>query len=91
MTTVDSTGENRQTRRPEVDLDRRYGRIAISALVAALPYGGESKTRLRNGTGSQDPGRWRRKPAHGSRRLSRSIAPVRRCHLGLARTYGAWP
>ena len=27
-----------------MDLDRRYGRIAISALVAALPYGGESKT-----------------------------------------------
>ena len=44
MTTVDSTGENRQTRPPDVDLDRRYGRIAISALVAALPYGGECKT-----------------------------------------------
>ena len=44
MTIVDSTDENRQTRRPDVDLDRRYGRIAISALVAALPYGSESKT-----------------------------------------------
>jgi hypothetical protein len=43
MTTLDTTGENRPTRRPEVDLDRRYGRIAISALVAALPYGGDSK------------------------------------------------
>lgn len=45
MTTANSTGDNRETRRPEADLGRRYGRIAISALVAALPYGGESKSK----------------------------------------------
>ena len=55
MTTVDLTGENRQTRRPDVDLDRRYGRIAISALVAALPYGGESKTPAPKTEFFQDP------------------------------------
>lgn len=44
MTTAKSTGDQRETRRPEVDLDRRYGRIAISAVVAALPYNGESKS-----------------------------------------------
>ncbi len=44
MTTANSTGDNRETR-PEADLDRRYGRIAISAVVAALPYGGESKSK----------------------------------------------
>ena len=45
MTTANSTGDNREARRQEADLNRRYGRIAISALVAALPYGGESKTK----------------------------------------------
>jgi len=45
MTTAKTTSENRDTRRSEPDLDRRYGRIAISALVAALPYGGESKAK----------------------------------------------
>jgi hypothetical protein len=45
MTTANSTADTRDARGPEADLDRRYGRIAISALVAALPYGGESKTR----------------------------------------------
>jgi hypothetical protein len=43
MTTANSTGDHREARRPEADLDRRYGRIAISAVVAALPYGGERK------------------------------------------------
>lgn len=43
MMTTNSTGVDRDTRPPEPDLDRRYGRIAISALLAALPYGGESK------------------------------------------------
>lgn len=46
MTTANSTGDDREARRPEADLDRRYGRIAISALVAALPYGGESKQKM---------------------------------------------
>lgn len=41
MTTANTTGES-EKRRSEQELDRRYGRIAISALVAALPYGGES-------------------------------------------------
>lgn len=45
MTTANSTGDTREARRHEADLNRRYGRIAISALVAALPYGGESKTK----------------------------------------------
>lgn len=52
MSTANSTGDNREARRPEADLDRRYGRIAISALVAALPYGGESKPKT---TVSPDP------------------------------------
>jgi hypothetical protein len=42
MTTPMTTGETNENRRPEQELDRRYGRIAISALVAALPYGGET-------------------------------------------------
>ena len=42
MTTANTTGESIEKRRSERELDRRYGRIAISALVAALPYGGES-------------------------------------------------
>jgi hypothetical protein len=41
-TTAKTTGEPLSNRRSEPDLDRRYGRIAISALVAALPYGGET-------------------------------------------------
>jgi hypothetical protein len=42
MTTAKTPSESNENRRPEQDLDRRYGRIAISALVAALPYGGET-------------------------------------------------
>jgi hypothetical protein len=42
MTTAKTTGESHENRRADQDLDRRYGRIAISALVAALPYGGET-------------------------------------------------
>ncbi len=49
--TTNPIGEDRETRSPVPDLDRRYGRIAISALVAALPYGGDSKTQ----TSSQNP------------------------------------
>ncbi len=45
MTTANSTGDQRETRRPEADLDRRYGRIAISAVAAALPYNGQSKSK----------------------------------------------
>jgi hypothetical protein len=44
MTNANTSGTSRESRRPEPDLDSRYGRIAISALVAALPYCSESKT-----------------------------------------------
>ncbi len=43
MTTSRTTGNNSEDQRSE-HLDRRYGRIAISALVAALPYGGDTKS-----------------------------------------------
>ncbi|HWV40797.1 hypothetical protein [Pseudorhodoplanes sp.] len=43
MTTAETSGAEQKSRRSELDLDRRYGRIAISALVAALPYGSECK------------------------------------------------
>ncbi|MFN3351604.1 hypothetical protein [Pseudorhodoplanes sp.] len=42
MTESTTRGERAESRQ-EPELDRRYGRIAISALVAALPYGGESR------------------------------------------------
>lgn len=42
MTESTTRREHTETRQ-EPELDRRYGRIAISALVAALPYGGESR------------------------------------------------
>lgn len=44
MTTAKTSGASQESRRSESDLDRRYGRIAISALVAALPYCSDSKT-----------------------------------------------
>ena len=44
MTTAKTPGDNFESRRSESDLDRRYGRIAISDVVAALPYRSESKT-----------------------------------------------
>jgi hypothetical protein len=43
MTTAKTSGQTFENRRSEPDLDRRYGRIAISAVVAALPYRGETK------------------------------------------------
>jgi len=43
MTTVRTSGFRNENRKSESDLDRRYGRIAISALVAALPYGGDTR------------------------------------------------
>lgn len=46
MTTAKTTGESVDNRRSEQELDRRYGRIAISALVAALPYGGETSKQV---------------------------------------------
>ncbi len=44
MTTARTSGVHRESRQSEIELDRRYGRIAISALVAALPYSSEGKT-----------------------------------------------
>jgi hypothetical protein len=43
MTTANTSGDSAANRRVEADLGRRYGRIAISALVAALPYRSETK------------------------------------------------
>lgn len=37
-------GDRFEHRRSEPDLDRRYGRIAISALVAVLPYRSETRS-----------------------------------------------
>jgi hypothetical protein len=55
MTTAKATGESKESRRPEQDLDRRYGRIAISALVAALPYGSETGKQARQADEPSDP------------------------------------
>lgn len=41
MTHAETTRERSDQRQPEPGLDRRYGRIAISAVAAALPYSGE--------------------------------------------------
>ncbi len=54
MTTAKTPGETSETRRVEHDLDHRYGRIAISALVAALPYGGETGKRSPESTDSRN-------------------------------------
>lgn len=48
MTTANATGESNTSRRPEQDLDRRYGKIGISALIAALPYGSEAGKRAQD-------------------------------------------
>lgn len=48
MTTAKVTGESNNSRRPDQDLDRRYGKIGISALVAALPYGSETGKRAQD-------------------------------------------
>ncbi len=39
--------DDTKNRRPEPDLGRRYGKIAISAVVAALPYRSETKNEER--------------------------------------------
>ena len=49
MNTEQTTGQSSEGRQSEVrksqtELQNRYGRIAISAVVAALPYGTDSKT-----------------------------------------------
>lgn len=44
MTTDRTSGEEFKNRQSDHDLDHRYGRIAISALVAVLPYRSETKS-----------------------------------------------
>ena len=43
MNSTSAAGEKSEKRRTPVELDRRYGRIGISALVAALRYQGDGK------------------------------------------------
>jgi hypothetical protein len=43
MNTTQATSQSPQVRKPQPELQSQYGRIAISAVVAALPYGGETK------------------------------------------------
>ncbi len=45
MTTAQASSHSLESRQLEKELDRRYGRIAISALVAALRYRGETKNK----------------------------------------------
>jgi len=45
MTTAQASSQSLESRQFEKDLDRRYGRIAISALAAALAYRGDTKNR----------------------------------------------
>lgn len=42
MNTAKASGQSPESRHTEANLDRRYGRIAISAVVAALPYRSET-------------------------------------------------
>ena len=46
MNTAKASGQSLESRQPEANLDRQYGRIAISALVAALPYRSEKKNQV---------------------------------------------
>jgi hypothetical protein len=57
MTTARMTAETfagnssaTEDRRSKSDLDRRYGRVAISAVAAAMRYGSESATRASEAT-----------------------------------------
>lgn len=45
MTIAQASSPSLESRQFEKELDRRYGRIAISALVAALRYRGETKNK----------------------------------------------
>jgi hypothetical protein len=44
MSTAQASGPSLESRQTEASLDRQYGRIAISAVVAALPYRSEAKS-----------------------------------------------
>lgn len=39
-----ATNQSLDSRKPQSELQSQYRRIAISAVVAALPYGGETKS-----------------------------------------------
>lgn len=43
MNTAKASGQSLESRQTEANLDHRYKRIAISAVVAALPYRSETK------------------------------------------------
>jgi hypothetical protein len=43
MNTVRATNQAPEGRKPQPELQSQYGRIAISAVVAALPYGTDTK------------------------------------------------
>ena len=40
-----ATNQSPDGRKSQSELQKQYGRIAISAVAAALPYGGETKLR----------------------------------------------
>jgi len=44
MNTAKASGQSSESR--PCELDRRYGRIGISALLAALPYRSETKNQV---------------------------------------------
>ncbi len=44
MTTPQTPSPSSDGRKPQIQLQDRYGRIAISAVLAALPYGKDSKS-----------------------------------------------
>jgi hypothetical protein len=43
MNATQATKQSPQERKPQSELQSQYRRIAISAVVAALPYGGETR------------------------------------------------
>ncbi len=43
MTKEQTTYQSSESRKSQAELQNRYGRIAISAVAAALPYGSDSK------------------------------------------------
>lgn len=50
MNKTQTATQSPQGRKPQSELQSQYGRIAISAVVAALPYGGETR-KLTSGAG----------------------------------------
>jgi hypothetical protein len=48
MTNEETTYQSSEGRKSQTELQNRYGRIAISAVAAALPYGGDRKNQDRS-------------------------------------------